>query len=641
MVEIQPPIDARQAAQQVAVGSPQVDSEAITEEAIAAEPADQIDPSSVPRGFGADETLAPDPRINNEVPLGGPVSPSWQSERQQRSRQIALIVAIAGSGLIASAILFGWFVKNWQSKDAAVAGVVDSGTNDNDANNPSDAVVDADEQAESGSIAEELRPEEQAGSTSQSTDLSDQSNAPATSDPRQTSLEVDPDAKMSEPVANMNDAKVPADLLQPSALDPLGLDTPPKDTSFPTGPTQDPKEPDGPIDVPDELKGLMGVLNLSGGQDTFDLDAPPSLDDVKLEGPARENIDPMMIANPPEPINFKRALSMKLALAPTKNDAYPLSDLVLLISQISGVPIQIDWVSFDLMGINIRDDVTNLRANGWRSVDDLLNRIAASINGEITRTETLLTLAPTEEAFKEKLDMLLDMSDFGAGQPTAVATVNAFLVGSQQPGANAKKVKAGVERHDHQVAALAVESMRRLRGKNGKLPDVVFARWAQSTIDKRLDWPIVAGGNSNAPLLSPLTIAGVLRRLGRSNGATCFVNWLDANRRGMAPQQLVMPFMKSNAGDTLSQLLTPFELQVRSVDDHHWWVGTQATYDRFPVIVSSQPLGKSKDEFARRIAKIAGADETKFAIDPDTGKAIMLLPRYIVRQLPELTKGLQ
>ena len=636
MVEIQPPAVARQAEQQVTVGSPQVDSEAITEEAIAAEASDQVDPASVPSRFGVDETIASSSDRYSEDSLGGPVSPAWQSERQQRSRQIALIVAIAGSGLIASAIIFGCFVKNWPSKNNSVA---DASTTDTDAGSVPDVVDSSQEEVRKPVL------DEQTGSTSDSTesgkDLNDQPAADQpTNDQPPMSIGKATDAKTPAPASALNDATIPSDLLQPSTLDPLGLDGPSKGSSFPTQPTNDPPEPEGPMDVPDELKGLMGVLNLSGGQDTFDLDAPPSLEDVNLDGPATENIDPMMIANPPEPINFKRALSMKLALAPTKNDAYPLSDLILLISQISGVPIQIDWVSFDLMGINIRDDVRSLKANGWRSVDDLLNLIAASVDGQIMRTDTLLTLAPTDEAFKEKLDGLLDLSDFGTGEPTAIATVNAFLVGAQQPGSNAKKVKVGATRHDQQVAALAAESMRRLRGKKGKIPDEVLARWAQSTIDRRLDWPLVAGGKSNAPLLSPLTMAGALRRLGRSNGATCFVNWHDAKRRGMAPQQLVMPFMESNAGDTLSQLLKPFDLQARRVDDQHWWVGTQATYDRFPVVVWTQPLGKSQDEFIRRITKTAGSDETKIAVDPDTGKAIVLLPRYIVRQLPELTKGL-
>ncbi|WP_145421116.1 hypothetical protein [Planctomycetes bacterium K23_9] len=650
MVEVQPPPRR----QQVAVGAPEIDSEAITEEAIAADATDDGDPIEVPRGFGGEVPDSTSEDLDSGV---GPLPPAWQSSRSQRSRQIALVVALAGSGLIAAVLMFGWFVKNWSAESESTTETVAQETTVDSVNNAADP--ESTDQSPTDQQGTDLQNQDQL--TGETVGVGETEPNPALPKPSDPSMGESATADPLAPVVPANQSSkppestitasgaptgIPSDLIPSSMLDPLGLDarskdTLSKDTSFPANPDKKETDQDGPIDLPAEARLFAGILNLEGGMDAPKLDAPATMDEIKIEGPINENIDPMMIANPPEPINFKRALAMKLFLAPTKNDEYPLSDLMMLLSQVSGVPIQIDWVSFDLTGIPIRDGVKGLKTAGWKSVGELLELTAASLNGEVIRSEALITLAPSDDAFKEKLAGLLDVSDFGPGQSTATATINAFLVGAGQPGANAKLIKVGDERHEQQVAALAVEAMRRMRGLKGKVSDQVLSRWAQSASNPRLDWEIVSGGNAGSPLVSPLTMAGLLRRISRENDSTCFVNWHDANRRGMAPQQLVMPFMGPNAGEVLKTTLKPYELHVRRVDDHHWWVGTEATYDRFPVIVWTEALGPSQDEFVRRIDQVSGTDEVKISIDDDSQKALLLLPRYIVRQMPKLIDGLK
>ena len=111
MVEISAPV-AQQGppTQQVAVGSSHVDSEAITEDAINADPGAVVDPTDAPQGFTTDDTISP--ASSTADPLSNPMPPAWQSERTQRSRQIAMVVALAASGLLGAVLLFGWFVKN-------------------------------------------------------------------------------------------------------------------------------------------------------------------------------------------------------------------------------------------------------------------------------------------------------------------------------------------------------------------------------------------------------------------------------------------------------------------------------------------------------------------------------------------------
>ena len=346
----------------------------------------------------------------------------------------------------------------------------------------------------------------------------------------------------------------------------------------------------------------------------------------------------MLVANPPGPINFKSALAIEVAIATTQNQGYPLADLMLVISQITGIPIQIDWVAFDLTGVNIRDRVTDLKSNGGQPVGDLLKQVARSIDAKLVQDKRMITLAPNEELVAKSHQVLLDLSDFGAGQATATGTLNRFLTG----GKSEKKLTVGTGAMDSQLAGLAVEAMRRVRQIPPKVGDSIISRWAQSTTDPKLDWPLVRGGDAGPQYHSAIAVSGFLRRIAQNNQAVCFVNWHDANRRRMSPEQLVMPYMKTKVETVLETTLEPFGLQVRRVDDSHWWVGTEATYDRFPVVVWTPPLGNDQDAFVDllRSAAAAAQFEMKVSVDPDTGCAIFLLPRFIVRQIPKLKNGL-
>jgi hypothetical protein len=116
-----PSIVAKNTPPQVAVGQSSIDSEAITEDAIA------------PEGFAADQLGHSDDVADSSVPkppspfLGQvppqdeaadaiPTSQVWQSQRTTRSRQIALIATLSMTGLLAAVAVFGWFVSSWQDR---------------------------------------------------------------------------------------------------------------------------------------------------------------------------------------------------------------------------------------------------------------------------------------------------------------------------------------------------------------------------------------------------------------------------------------------------------------------------------------------------------------------------------------------
>ncbi len=105
----------------------------------------------------------------------------------------------------------------------------------------------------------------------------------------------------------------------------------------------------------------------------------------------------------------------------------------------------------------------------------------------------------------------------------------------------------------------------------------------------------------------------------------------------------MIPFAQADAAATLDATLSPFEIQVRQVDAEHWWVGSESTYDHLPVVVWTSPLGNSRDMFNQRITAVMAAnpgDAFRSTIDEDSDRALLLLPRYIVRQLPKIAASI-
>ena len=652
MVEISPPITDQESdaaetpqapqgqrgakslgAQQVAVGSSSIDSEAITEEAINADPGEVVDPSTAPQGFTTDETVSAP--ADETDPLSGPMPPQWQSERTQRSRQVAMVVALAASGLLAAVLLFGWFVKNWNEEKVAQQNTTSQAIDDVE---PDDKDVIAEPAPEP---TQEPKPTEEVDPLASPAEVSP---PPALEDPK--SEEATPvDTKIAAPGLMPKTTKqspteipnglVPEGFIPGSPLDDLDTQSKPAKSAHAD---EEPDDP-APDEIPEGLKDLIQIVELDGDKTTLELDAPATPQDVEIAGAAEENVDPMLIDSPPEPINFRSALAIKLGLLP-KSGKYPFSDLMLFLSQVSGVPIQIDWVMFDLVGIDIRDGVAVER--NWNSVGEIIEKVAGSIGATVKQDEFMMTISPSEERVQGRLKQLMDMSDFGDNQASAISTLNSFLVGRNNPGVNAKTPQVGKQRDDQRIAVFAVEALRRMHKLPPKIDDRIFLRWAQNASSESLGWPIVTDGDPGQQINSPVAVAGLLRRISRNNNATCFVNWFDANRRKLSPEQLVMPHMNASAGKVMADMLQPFEMQVRRVDDSHWWLGTEATYDQFPVIVWTPPLGSDKAIFVQRIVNAASKNNAKFkiTIDPDSGSALMLLPRFIVRQMPKIQNGL-
>ncbi|WP_146520386.1 hypothetical protein [Stieleria varia] len=650
---------------QIAVGDHPVDSGALTQDSVDGGSAVGDANASQTAGHGqappvsgfhsapadtaslADSTLAGTGEGQDYSEFGDPLRPDWQSERTQRSRQIAMLVALMASVLITTVFVFVYFVRTWKTETTADAtGVVDDGSVDpspspiNDAPNPPDDATPTDDS--------HVATDDESMPPGDATDVNtgDAANESDPSAPHDAADAAEPEQMAASPNNSppANTSAIPNDLFPQSPLDDLLGPSPLKSPL-----TDDPKDAGPATEMMALPKGLR--------KDFFDLEmdrpqapptepAPPTLDEVIVDRPAQESLDPMLIASPPSPINVRRALAMRYALS-TDGDTMPLMDLVTLISQTTGAPIQLQWVSFDLIGSGISQPITVPK--GWKTSEDLLNHIAEQAGAEVTIEDYVIRIGPTQANLDAATNALLDLADLGNDTAAGVDCVNQLIFGKSNQ-ANPDRVLPPETLTQKQLGALAADAMRRIRGVTPRIKDGVFAKWAQPVESAQADWPVLADQRSGPTLLMPITAIDLLHSVAARNNADCFVNWDDGIRRRFSPIQRVMPFMGDDvsAGEALADTLSPFELQVRVVDSDYWWVGSEATYDRLPVVLWTQPLA-DKDDFVARMRAALASDAASsvatevnaairfdIAVDATTERALMVLPRFMVRQLPKI-----
>ncbi|WP_197169201.1 hypothetical protein [Novipirellula galeiformis] len=644
------------APEQVALGADSVDSETITRDAISAAEIDADhsveELASYSQPFQGSDSLESAEVVDTAMPI----SPDdWQSDRTRKSRQLGMIVAVSIATLLIAVIVFAWFVRTW-SRSGEVAAVpatevpateegaeveepiapdateIEQSEPNREASAPTSPEVGPAEAKGTGTEAKGTEPVQGSGSaTAKGTGPAKEGG---TSDDH-----VKPPATMGEVAATVpaaNSASViPADLLP---IDPLGP-MPPV-----VNPDRDAVPPDAEEgmskldEIPPELRKFTVLLDLGreANETKPTIATPPSLNIAKIENAAEESLDPMMIATPPPAIDMDRALALEFAL---NSKGYPLGDLVLLFSQLTGVPVQIDWMTFDLAQKSIGQSVPTPR--GFLSAGEQLEKVAESVGATLRVDKSFVLLTIDDATFAVIAEAITGVEDFAEQRSSAIAVLGAFLESEAEP--NAATVRIGASLGEQQLAVLAFESLRRMRNIQGKVEDEFLRRWAHPVDSPAGPWTVLAAGDSGPALDAPVTIAELLRRVARRNQATCLVNWFDASRRRLSPEQIMMPYVQDDAGTMLSNTLRPFEMQVRRVDEHHWWVGTEATYDRLMVVVWSEPLGDQRGAFMKQITELMSGqskDVFRIAYDQVSDRVMMLLPRYIVRQLPKIQQGI-
>lgn len=622
MVQIDPPTNPTTnpaAPKQVTAGNAVVDSGAITESAIASDGVELRTGAPPFAGgfsdFQNDDVNAPPTAMN---PLG------FESESARRSKQIAMVTALSLSTLLVAAFGFIWFVRSYQPA-ATVAGaqlpVVAP------ENEPSPLAVKATppqtESVEAESVASEtIEP------------------SPVEPKPKP---EDTPKLSPTDPAPAAKEPIIPVDLMPKS---PFGPDPKPREMRDAAKESEVDPDASRMMDLPPGLAQFTPFLLQDSATEVPTLQAPPTMDELAIEDAVEDDLDPLVKIEPRK-INLKSDLAIKMAF---RAKDYPLVDLILMVSQITGVPIQIDWVSFDLAAIAVDQRIAVPKEG--TSADKLLDMIAASVQGEIQAKDTLLILTVAEPVFAAVKDDLVSLDDFGVDAASAEQVLMNFL---QPPDpvdgdvADAEMAEVATPRRiieprqADQLAAMATETLRRMRGVAPKVSDERIGRWVQTDSTSTIEWPKLSGGDPGPTIDTPVALASFLRRISRANDAVCLVNWYDANRRGIFPERLLLPDVREDADATVQRTIAALGISIRRVDAGHWWVGSDATYDRLPVVLCSPPLGPARDAFFDQLDRImAGGDHQEYRLtyDPASDRALMLLPRFVVRQLPKVTDRL-
>ncbi|MEM6776743.1 MAG: hypothetical protein AAF670_03735 [Planctomycetota bacterium] len=641
LVQINPPteaIDGESLARssKIVVGDASVDSGELTHEAIPS----IAETTSIDR---ADQRAPNDDSASTSDALDDPKwDVAFQSETSARQRRRLLRGAAIVSGVVAavSLAIYGWQVL----RDDETVASTPSFTNEMAAlAEPSLPVPASESQTDSpGTLTDTFDAESRGPLSSTKLDETPQTgpDGPTTSADDMAS----PDGLASSPDLVLGN---PMDLLdRTNDVGQLGGKESADDSTV-LRPTKIDDAVDGDAEsatlteMPPELARFTELLDLPGDFDAMAEPEGPNEDPpLILDQAAREVIDPMLIATPPPNVNVDNAMKLRIAI---NTDGYQLADATLMISEITAVPVQLDWVTLDLAGIDIRQPVRDL-APGFKSVGQLVDGLVESAGALLVeRSDDRLTLTVPLDRLRESTQPLTAIDAFDVDGASAQELVENIV--------QVVKSRSVVTPHQQlHFQVILMQSLRRLRGLPVQLDPDVMSRWTgpapsliQDSESLQQDprpletmWPILRGGESGTQLDGAITLAGCLRRTARLNDASCVINWNDAQRRKLSPAQLVMPYAGEPAGEMLTRTLNPIGLQIRRVDDRHWWVGTEATYDQLPIIVLGDALGPDRDLVTEALFQAAASAGTQIVIehDPVSGGYLAVMPRFFYRQTP-------
>lgn len=635
------------------VGSDPVDSQEITQGDLLDEEdtlAASTGPAPINGGFTSVAPPAPEnpegdqpargtePTEDPAVPADWQTNANWTSESTRKFRQRLFIgIALAGALLIV-AILVSWSFRDSKSPTT----IAENSPQDANAAPDNPASVAAKDVVSDPLSGDPLAGDPESAPQDPANGPVSEPELPERSAPDAENSVIDDDSP-SPPAVGVNaETRVPEDPLPADML--AGLDdrtTTEPESNLPEIVPGQAEEPvaDPLTDLPRELAAFVDLLGLPGNAPG----APPitpvevPADDLVIDQAADAMLDPMLLATPPPDVNIENALKLRVAI---QTGGYPLASFVLACSELTQVPIQVDWFTLDLAGISISQKVRD-PTPGWKPIGSMMDAIASEAGLVFEREESrvLLTLAIADT--RARISAVLDTEDFGTGQESAKMLVDQF---AEDPQWN--------EREQLNLRALVTDCLRSARGLDPKLPELARSHWTvhASDLEKEGDpadpqtktlveqWPLVQGGESGPQLDTAITLAGLLRRTSRVNNVACVVNWDDARQRHLTPGQLVLPYADQPAGQMLAKTLAPMGLQARSADANHWWVGTAATYDRMPLLVIGEELGPRREGILSRIREAAAHADTLIVIehDPVSDRYLGMMPRFLSRQLPAI-----
>lgn len=612
-LEPQPEDDQSQEFQRHSEDPPSFDSQAITEEALGADSGTASLGLAPPTATGFTESMTDS---SSAPPVTGSDGISWESEDTRRKRQLGFIIALSTLSLFVCLAGFAWFVSKWKSDQTVSTGpndplvqspVVTDSTDHNPATPQQD---DSNDSTDIDAAPSNADPSEITGSTQDSAAVTKRPVEKPTNQPPET----------EEPI----EGKIPSDLRPVSPIDEM------------VAPPTDPMvKPEGMQELPPGLAQYTQFLLEEGDIEKPTLEAPPSMDDLELNEATRELDNPIAPLRPKD-LNIEAALAVKLAV---NTDGYSLPKLALLISQITGVPIQIDWVSFDLGAKDLTTE--QVLPEGWTSAQEILNTACQPFGAELRNEDSRVIITLNDATFSAARDEITALDDFENDKVSAVNLLSRFLELEINEQA---LVTASGNREDQQLTAITIEALRRARGIQPKVADKYLSRWIGTPQDPSSEWTSPTNGKSFLQSDVPITVAEFISRLSDENNVQALINWEDFTARRVEPEYVFMPFSGNGSAEMLDHAFSKFGIEARQVDSTHWWLGQRSTYDRLPVVTWTSPLlpdpQSARDELNSRLSQIVKGNYFRVEVDEVTHRGILVLPRYLAIQLPKITEGL-
>lgn len=660
-------------------------------------------PAAVPGGGVTGRGLpGTHPTGHDDSPAPLPLDPSavWQSESSRRARQLVLIAALAGFGLIAAAVGFAMFARSFSSSgpDAVASGSQANPAEENPVGPTDPAAGDAADQTA-------------ADHTAIGGDDSDQGQSSTLPPPDGGGADPVAPAATEEPADGDLAAGQPA-ADQPADGEPAGDGAAASDRAdVQTGDTAGQAAGDagdagdagelfssiGSLDdLPPELRRFVPLLDLAAADESpTDSSAPPTIDTIRLDSAARWDT-----AAPAESrratVDIAKALTLRVAI---EQQGMPLPELALLVSQITAIPVELELISLDLAGVSLDQPLTT--PSGWTPVGQWLDQTLAPLGLATETRDGCLVIHASPAKLLEAGDAALRLDDFGDQaaslaswlqplvSPPLVATsddadpaagdnadspdaptnpagnlaANSAVSSAAEPVWQWDAANGQLRVQEHRSVIIqtlcVVEALRLQRNLPPRIPRQQTRRWLGRWDDDDRspqsigDWPPVRDGQVNQPIDSPKTIAGLLRESGWLNQTSVVVVWPDAIRQQLYPIDLAMPSSDGvGLGDYFDDLLGDTDLQVRDAGGATWWVGSDGLYDRYEVItwLNLPPPQNDQDadggqsgtisageRVARQLAQaLGGVAVDSLPVAWDDQVILMRAPRYIARQLHRL-----
>lgn len=614
-----------------------------------------------------------------EVPVaGGPmhvdgdVPPvAWQSESSARTRQVAGVAAIATISLVVAALAFWWVVDRWRAENqpvAAAESTTSESGNTTAVATPGGAAKTGDAGTDGsgmdGAAGVDSGATDTTGDTtneagSENTEVPDSGDGIATTAAAGASgtggpATADGKAADGETAAGVSTADGTGASPAPPPVDTTELpgDLVPSNPLFPDltpGSRVDGTEEDDAEDlateIPASLKRHMNVLNLGDTANVIaagQAEAPESLEELRVLRPELT----IRESDYPEPAEFAdvRQLLGRTSIEALAVNERPLDEVVRTVAQVAGVPVYFDLLAMDVAGIRL-DRPVSVKV-GKESAGNMLRGLANLAECEMELEEGFLRIVPSGVKLGEALVSIYDVRDLEIAEATLLAGVQRLL-GPVAEGASIA-VEGGVLQFEADTrsrcrVALLLEAMRMAKGLPSRGDGQAIAKWVARFSEgaagaRAADWSPLPDRPVGMNEDFALPVEMILGRLARESDAALAVDWPDCWSHGLTATSSGLPWYRDRqAHQVVEQLLGPYVLVVRDTGAGVWWAGTEERYDAMRIVGILRSSADTEVTRARIAAAAGQSPEQVPAMRvPDSDQWLVYLPRYVVRELPEV-----